>query len=230
MSLSKTRALVVADGEVDRDALRTWIAATDEPLLVVAADGGARHLAAIGRFPDLICGDGDSLGDELDAFARAGTRIELHPVDKDESDLELALRAVIAADASAIDVFGALAGARAEHGLANELLLGAAWLDGICVIAHHRASRLRRIGTRTGPGSVSLDGSSGDFVSLLPLDDPVEGIVTDGLRFPLRGEALPLGSTRGLSNELTAQPASVQSARGRLIVIETPRSPHGAVS
>ena len=64
-------------------------------------------------------------------------------------------------------------------------------------------------------------------MSLLPLDDPVAGITTDGLRYPLRDEPLPLGSTRGLSNELTASQATVTTTRGRLLIAHTP-SPRDA--
>jgi thiamine pyrophosphokinase len=221
--LSELRALVVADGELDELALRAALRAG--PALVVAADGGARHLAALGRLPDLICGDGDSLGDEIESFRERGVALELHPADKDESDLELALAAVIQRGVLRIDVLGALAGARPEHGVANELMLAAPQLDGSEVVLHHRGSRLRRIGTLGGPGSAELQGAPSDFVSLLAMDDSVSGVVTHGLRFPLRNEPLALGSTRGLSNELTGSNASVITATGRLLIVESPRNP-----
>src|SRR5205823_954221 len=127
-------------------------------------DGGARHLAAIGRLPDLICGDGDSLGTEIRSFEERGVRIELFPADKDQSDLELAIEAAIRAGARRIDVHGALAGARPEHAVANELLLASPVLDGAEVVIHHLGSRFRRIGTRSDAGAVTLEGEAGDFV------------------------------------------------------------------
>jgi thiamine pyrophosphokinase len=222
---SGLRALVVGDGEVDDLALRAALESSEPGLLVVAADGGARHLAAVGRLPDLICGDGDSLGDELRTFEAQGVRVELYPADKDQSDLELAIDAAIRAGAGDVDVYGALAGPRPEHAVANELLLASSILDGVGVVVHHLGSRFRRIGTRTAPGSAHLRGNEGDYVSLLALDDPVRGVVTEGLRFPLRSEPLALGSTRGLSNELCAATASIATSTGRLLVVETPRSP-----
>ena len=47
---------------------------------------------------------------------------------------------------------------------------------------------------------------------------------THGLRFPLADETLPLGPSRGLSNELLDATAQVTSRRGRLLVIHTRRS------
>jgi thiamine pyrophosphokinase len=222
--VSGPRAVVVGDGEVDDAALRAAIESMEPGTLVVAADGGARHLAAIGRLPDLICGDGDSLGDEVHAFEAQGVRLELHPADKDESDLELAIAAAVRAGARHVDIYGALAGPRPEHAVANELLLASGALDGVDVVVHHLGSRFRRIGTRSGQGNAELGGKEGDYVSLLALDDPVRGVVTKGLRFPLRSEPLALGSTRGLSNELISTSASIATSTGRLLLVETPRT------
>ena len=69
-----------------------------------------------------------------------------------------------------------------------------------------------------------LAGRPGDFVSLLPIDTVVEDVRTAGLRYPLAGEPLYPGPARGLSNELEGTRASVTTRRGRLLVIETPRS------
>ena len=82
---------------------------------------------------------------------------------------------------------------------------------------HRRRSRARR----------AIEGDAGDFVSLFPLGRAVEGVTTEGLRFPLADETLPLGPSRGLSNELLGTGlARVTTRRGRLLVIHTRRS-HG---
>lgn len=222
--MTHIRAVIVADGEVDPDALRgQLVAGHGETLLAIGADGGARHLEAAGRLPDLVCGDADSLTEaDLQRFRDAGTAVELHPADKDESDSELAVRAALARGATRIVICGALGGARVEHGIANQLLLAAPWLDGVDVTVVHGGSTIRRTGTVDGPGRLQIRGRPTDFVSLLPLDDPVSGITTAGLRYPLRNEPLPLGSTRGLSNELIEDSATVTTVRGRLLVVNTP--------
>ena len=73
------RAVIVADGDVDPDSLRAALAVADgETLLAIGADGGARHLAAAGRQPDLICGDADSLSaEELLRFVLSPLYLEL---------------------------------------------------------------------------------------------------------------------------------------------------------
>jgi thiamine pyrophosphokinase len=224
--LEHIRAVIVADGEVDQAALRSALEPADGvTILAIGADGGARHLAAAGHSPDLVVGDLDSLAaDEVAAFRADGTAVDQYPTDKNESDMELAIRAALGRGATSLRIVGALAGARVEHAVANQMLLASPLLDGVDVAILHGGSSVRRIGTSDGPGAIELHGSRADFVSLLPLDDPVSGIATDGLRFPLRGEELPLGSTRGLSNELLGGAAHIASASGRLLVVHTPRS------
>ncbi|MEA2622641.1 MAG: thiamine pyrophosphokinae [Chloroflexota bacterium] len=220
------RAVVVADGEADPAVIRkALVAGLGEQVLAIGADGGARHLESVGRIPDLVVGDADSLSTEdIARFRDAGAAVELHPADKDESDTELAVRAALARGASSVRIAGALAGPRVEHAVANLLLLSAGWLDGLDAAIVHAGSTIRRLGTAEGPGSLALRGEPGDFVSLLPLDDPVQEITTEGLRYPLAGEDLPLGSTRGLSNEFLGTDATVTVARGRLLAIFTRRA------
>jgi thiamine pyrophosphokinase len=68
---------------------------------------------------------------------------------------------------------------------------------------------------------MSLLGAVGDLVSLLPVGGEAEGVRTNGLRFPLDGESLRLGPSRGLSNVVVDPPASVSLERGTLLVVET---------
>ncbi len=55
--------------------------------LVIAADGGLRHLEAQGLTADLIVGDFDSLG-----RVPEGDNILRHPAEKDDTDMLLAVR------------------------------------------------------------------------------------------------------------------------------------------
>ncbi|MBI3976336.1 MAG: hypothetical protein HY334_08105, partial [Armatimonadetes bacterium] len=55
----------------------------------------------------------------------------------------------------------------------------------------------------------------------------VRGIVTTGLRYPLRGGTLRRGSTRGVSNEIVRAPASVRARAGDLLVTHIPRRRQG---
>lgn len=221
ISGSPAHALVVADGSVPPvtilDAVWPgWSVGID---VVVAADGGARHATALGRRLDLWVGDGDSIeADELAAIAAAGIPVQRSPVDKDESDTELALLAALDAGAARITILGALGGARLDHELANVWLLGHPRLVGCDVRLLDAAVRMRLV----GPGRADLGGRIGDLVSLLPFAGDATGLVTEGLRFPLRDESLRSGPSRGLSNVRVSSEASLMVGSGRILVVETP--------
>ena len=113
-------AFVVASSPnaVEPDGLRP--AAGD---LVIAADGGANWCAAWGWQPDLVIGDMDSLDEAVAVRLQAdGVAFVRHPVEKDETDLELALRAAVERGADEIVVAAALGG-RIDHTLGNLALL-----------------------------------------------------------------------------------------------------------
>jgi thiamine pyrophosphokinase len=220
-SFAASHALVLGDGTVSPAAEldAAWPGWSDGVDLVVAADGGARHAATLGRPLDLWVGDGDSIGEpELAALAAAGVPLRRAPVDKDESDAELAVLAAVEAGATRITVLGALGGERVDHGLANVWLLGHPGLGGRDVRLLDASVRIRLVGI----GRTDLGGRIGDLVSLFPFGGDATGLTTDGLRYPLRDEALPSGPSRGLSNVRESGDAWFTVGSGRILVVETP--------
>lgn len=221
-------ALILADGDVgSRQALdEAWPGWAEGVDLVIAADGGARHAGPLRVTIDLWVGDGDSLpGADLERLRAAGVPIERSPVEKDQSDTELAIDAAVGRGAAAITILGAFGGRRLDHGLANASLLGLPELAGRQVVLLDVGARVRAVrapGPNGEPVTVSLAGAVGDLVSLLPIGTAAEGVSTDGLRYVLAGETLEPGSTRGLSNVRTNADSAVGLRRGFLLVIETP--------
>lgn len=211
------KVVVVASGDFD-PADATWLHDAD---IVIAADGGAESLDRLGRRPDLLIGDLDSTGPGLvERLGAGGVRVERHPVDKEASDSELALRAAIDAGADEIVLLGAIGGDRLDHELANVLLLADPVLAGRHVRLVHAGNTVRVV--RSGE-SLTLDGRTGDLVTLLPIGGEAAGLTTDGLRWPLDAATLRMGRSRGLSNEIVAVPASVRLDSGVLLVVERAR-------
>jgi thiamine pyrophosphokinase len=213
--------IVVADGDVpERAALDlAWPGWALDVAEVIAADGGLARARAIGLEPTLLVGDLDSLPAAAAARAEAdGVEVHRAPVDKDESDTELALLEAVRRGATRITVLGAFGGPRLDHALANVWLLGHPALGAVDVQlldATTRASIIR------GPATRALPGPVGRTVSLLPLGGDAEGITTAGLRYPLHDEPLRTGPARGLSNVRTDAAASVALRGGRLLVLES---------
>ena len=210
------RALLVASGDpLPADA--GWLDGAD---LVIAVDGGAAWLESIGRQPDVLVGDLDSVEPDLvNRLEREGVEVEHHPVEKDSSDCELALAHAVRRGADRIVVLGAIGGERLDHELANVLLLAAPTSGADLDLRIVRGATCLRV-VRSG-GTLTIGAGPGSLVSLLPLGGDVEGVTTSGLRYALHEEPLHMGSTRGLSNVVAAQPASVQLRQGMLLVIET---------
>jgi thiamine pyrophosphokinase len=222
------QAIVLADGEVGtRESLdAAWPGWLDADAIVVAADGGARHVTSLGLAMDAWVGDGDSLGEAgIEALRAAGVPVHRVATAKDESDTELALRAVLERGATRIVVLGGLGGARLDHALANVGLLANPALRDIPTTLLGPRARVSLI-SAPGPDGRAvrrpLPGPIDGLVSLLPQGDGVVGVTTSGLAYPLADEPLPAGPARGLSNVRTVADAWVEVRAGRLLVVEGP--------
>jgi thiamine pyrophosphokinase len=217
-------AILVGDGDVPtRAALdAAWPGWDADAGLVVAADGGATKALAAGLAPDLVVGDADSLGpDGLAAVRAAGILVELAAVEKDESDLELAVAAAVVRGATRLTILGALGGARFDHALANAWLLAHPALIGRVAVLLDDATRVRLLDATAAPAEVRLDGAPGDLVSLFPFGVDAVGVTTTGLAYPLRDEPLRSGPARGLSNVRSGPEARLALRAGRLLIVET---------
>ena len=188
--------------------------------LVIAADSGYRQAIALDRDVDVLVGDLDSI-DPLDLARaeRAATRIERHPVDKDLTDLALALDVALSECAAArspvrVTIVGG-DGGRTDHLLGNALLLGAPQYAALRIDAIWGEATLHVV-----RDSCTLQQSDGTTVSLLALHGPADGVTTEGLEFPLHDARLAPGSSLGLSNRLNAATAQVHLTGGVLLAVQ----------
>jgi thiamine pyrophosphokinase len=215
------RAVVLANGMLeDVPGLRRRLAGWS-PTLVIGADAGARHAAALGLRLTALLGDLDSIDPPMLAEARRnGVDVRSFPADKDETDLELALLFAVEAGADEICILGAL-GARIDMTLANIMLLAHPRLTGRRVEMWDAGQTVWLI----RPPGEAVPGRIGDRLSLLPMGDFADGVTTHGLEYPLQGERLPLGPARGVSNVVAAENPRVELKCGLLLAILTSMSP-----
>ncbi len=208
------RAVIFANGKLDDlEAARSALQPGD---LVIAADGGALHCRRLGFTPSVVIGDFDSLTeDDLQVLELAGARLLRYPERKDFTDLELALRYAAGEGADEIVVLGGL-GARWDQTLANLLLPAAAGLATVRIRLLDGPQEIMLI--RSGE-TLALPGDPGDIVSLLPLGGEAAGVVTAGLEYPLHAETLSFGTSRGVSNVISAPRASVSLGQGLLLCV-----------
>jgi thiamine pyrophosphokinase len=181
---------------------------------VIAADSGADHALALELPVELAVGDFDSATPAaLDALAARGTRVERHPPAKDATDLELALRAALALEPRRILVIGGTEG-RLDHLLGELLILGIDELERVEVDAALGDAFVHVI-----RGERTVQGTEGEVLSLFALHGPATGIQTEGLAYPLRGETLIPGSSRGISNRFSAPEARISLESGLLLAV-----------
>ena len=204
-------AWVLAGGETPDAERVAALWESSSPDLLVAADSGADAALSLGLRVDVIVGDFDSASPQ--ALASAG-RQRRYPVDKDATDLELALREARDLGAERITLIGG-GGGRLDHLLANATVLGSDDLADIEVDALMGEARLWVVRRQQ-----EITGRAGQLVSLLPLGGSARGVHTAGLRWVLRGEMLLAGSARGVSNEMTGSRAKVSLSSGVLLVIQ----------
>jgi thiamine pyrophosphokinase len=206
------RAVVMGGGDLeDLERAREWVAAAD---LLIAADGGARHSLALGRLPDVLLGDFDSIAPGLlQSLKEDVDRVITYEAHKDETDLELALLYAKDAGASEITVLGAV-GTRWDQSLASLLLPAHPDLRGLEIVFRDGNQRLFLIDSET-----EITGTAGELVSLIPIGGDARGVSSAGLSYPLADETLRFGTSRGLSNELLGERATVDLKAGLLLCV-----------
>lgn len=218
MTQHTKRVLLFANGDLPSPE-KILAQISDEDFLV-AVDGGLRHMIALNLTPDLIIGDLDSADPgDVQRYQAQGVEVRKYPIDKDDTDLELAIQAARELGPKSIRIIAAL-GNRLDQTLGNIFLLTQPQLadddirliDGVQeVFLIHKAA--------------AIHGLEGQRVSLLPLLGPVEGIQTEGLKYPLENEMLYPDRTRGISNQMTADSATVTITKGFLLCIHETTEP-----
>lgn len=208
------KTIIFANGALsDPDGARAAINTGD---VIIAADGGARHCLELGLTPDLVVGDFDSLeAGELAPLEAAGSHLIRYPAHKDETDLELALGEALARGAERVLVFGAL-GARWDMSLANLLLLSNPAYERVKIELVDGRQRVLMVSPSR---PLTVAGQAGDTLSLIPVGGDAEGVETEGLEYPLKGETLQFGVARGVSNVLVGEQARVSLADGLLLCV-----------
>ncbi len=176
---------------------------------VIAADGGLAELYKLRRVPDLILGDFDS----YDGALPEGVELLRHPVMKDATDMELAVREAIRRGAGEIVIYGGLGG-RMDHTFANIQLL---------VMLARRDVPSRLVGpkwtvTAIGDKSVDFGPENRGLISVFAYGG--DAVVSEtGLLYGLDHHVLHDDKPLGVSNQFTGGPARVTVHSGLCVVM-----------
>ncbi len=210
--MDKTRAVIFLNGEYSNIGPSSYI--PDVSDLIIAVDGGIRHLQEMNVTPDALIGDLDSSTTaDLDWCRSRHVEIRKYPTEKDQTDFELAMDHAISCVQGELIVYGALGG-RIDHTLAN-----------IGLLSNPRyADRDVRIITNKEmvfflPHKAAITGKEGFTISLIPWGEPATGVTTSGMQYPLKNETLFPDQSRGISNVICSESASIQFKEGKLLCV-----------
>ena len=183
--------------------------------LVIAADAGYKTLVQLGVKIDRVVGDFDSLGE-----VPIHPDVEVHPAEKDETDMMLAVRSALEAGFSDVRIYGGLGG-RLDHSYANmQTLLSIArqgargWLIGKDVAI-----------TAVVNGGLRFSEAAEGIISVFAADGTAYGVTLEALKYPLTDYTMTADVPIGVSNEFTGKPSRISVREGALIVMAGAQAP-----
>ena len=182
---------------------------------IIGVDGGCNWCIENKQTIDLAIGDFDSLSKEdLKTLVSMSVKIERHPENKDQTDLELALAAAMKKNPSTITVYGVWGG-RNDHSIAN-LLCIALQSDHCPVIMHGNDESGYLLKNQQ---KINITAEIGHRISILALGGDCSGVSNKGLKYPLTSATIKQGTGIGLSNLTTDVETEISLDTGILLIL-----------
>lgn len=184
----------------------------------IGADRGALTLIEHKLSVDIAMGDFDSTTvEETDYIKQHANEFMQYPIEKDKTDIEIALLQAFTYKPSQIFLFG-VTGGRLDHELINIQLLYQIMSSGIRGIIVDQQNELELI----LPGKHTIEKSEiYPNISFIPYTQRVEGITLTNFYYPLTNENITWGSTLCISNKLLEKNGTISYDEGILLVVKS---------
>jgi thiamine pyrophosphokinase len=207
------KTVIISSGEIyDYSFCHAIVQSADR---IICADGGTRHAINMSLTPDVIIGDMDSsAANYIEHFRKKGVEVIQYPQDKDKTDTHICVEFALAFSREII-LLGAT-GSRIDHMIANISLLKLGIERNIPISMMDNKNHINMI-----RDSISLEGCKGDYFSLIPFTEKVEGICTKGAKYELKDAEMELGDPYGVSNRFEANTVDISIKKGYLLVIKS---------
>lgn len=202
------RAVIIGGGNLDNAGFCRTVISKDD--FVICADSGYDFAVAVGITPDIVIGD-------LDSVKSTDINVEIikYPVRKDATDGELAVDYALERGYTEIVMLGFI-GVRTDHTLTNISFLKKIKKFGAKGTILDCRNEIRLL-----EDEIVLGGKKGDLVSIVPVTDTVCGVTTLNLEYPLNGENLYYGESRGVSNVMLGDSCTIKAEQGCALVIKS---------
>ena len=207
------KTVIISGGEIkDYEFCSGIVRSADR---IICADSGTRHAMNMKLTPDVIIGDMDSSSVQfIDFFSKKGVEVIQYPKEKDKTDTHICVE--YALDFSTEIILLGATGNRIDHMLANISLLMLGIRRNIPISIIDNKNYIRMI-----EDSITLKGNKGEFFSLIPYTEKVEGLSTRGAHYELEDAVMELGNPYGVSNYFEEETVSITIKKGFLLVIKS---------
>ena len=176
---------------------------------VIAADSGF-DLALQHRIePDLVVGDMDSVRSLQQVNVLPPEKIIRYSHNKDETDTEIGLRLFREKGFEYVIIAGG-GGGRIDHLFGIKMLFSREYTPKTWITRYEHIQLIQE--------NYLFEGGRGDTVSFFPIAGTVEGMHTEGLKWPLDGIRLKPGYG-SISNVITGKRMVVRVKSGKLLMI-----------
>lgn len=216
--------MIISGGSCDQEFAKQFLAKNSIDT-VIAVDGGLKIADEIGRIPDYIVGDFDTIESDIiqkytsmaDSKCTHAPKILEFCPEKDDTDTEIAIRLCIQLGAKKVTIVGAT-GTRLDHTFANIHLLKMLLEAGIEAAIYDQNNKIYLINHKI---SLTKQNLYGNYFSMLPLTEKVTEITLKGFKYPLNRKDISFGTSLCISNEVVEDTATVELGQGILIIFES---------
>ena len=180
----------------------------DDTDYIIAADSGLSHLEKLGRKPDAIVGDFDSLGFIPDCA-------EVFPAEKDDTDMLLAIRHGLEKGYREFILYGGLDGKRLDHTIANLQTLAFLRTQGARGYLAGKDYLATVIEKETAQFSADATG----ILSVFAIGEAATGVTLEALKYPLENGRLSADFPLGVSNHFLGKESRISVENGKLLLL-----------
>ena len=207
------RTLIITGGEINEQFLVDEVKQDYET--IIAVDKGLETAQKLNIKINHIIGDFDSVNTKILESYKNINIIKLNP-EKDYTDTHMGVKLAIEQGSKDITIVGWF-GTRMDHVLGNINIMKEAMEQNISCRLINKTNEIKLINKKT----ILKKDEKYKYVSLIPLTTEVSGITLEGFKYPLQEATLKIGESIGISNEITAEKATIDIKNGILILIKS---------
>ena len=212
------KTVIISGGSLNHEFATAFLK-KEKPDYMLIADRGMQFCYEQGITPDYVMGDFDSSDAKIVSYYRncEGVQIIEFQPEKDDTDMEIAIKKAIELGSDKILILGAFGG-RMDHCLANIHLLKMTLDAGV---ETHLVDEQNDICLITGKCELEKESQYGKYVSFLPFTDRVTGITLQGFKYPLEDYTMDKGTSLGVSNEIQEDICRISFENGIMVMIQS---------